>query len=86
MYRIRQEAVNNAIKHAEATQISVDFEITDKLVTVSIADNGKGFDPKTKEAGNGLNSIKKRAQAIPAELFITQLNPGTKVSVSFEIE
>lgn len=86
VYRIIQEAVNNAIKHAEATQISVDFEITDKLVTVSIADNGKGFDPKTKEAGNGLNSIKKRAQAIPAELFITQLNPGTKVSVSFEIE
>uniref|UniRef100_UPI004049B71B ATP-binding protein n=1 Tax=Flavobacterium sp. TaxID=239 RepID=UPI004049B71B len=86
VYRIIQEAVNNAVKHAEATKIIVDFEIIEKYITISIMDNGKGFDLKNSEAGNGMASMKKRAAEIAADLSIEHLKQGTKVSLKFELE
>jgi signal transduction histidine kinase len=85
VYRIVQEAVNNAIKHAHATKIVVDFEINNKELLVSIIDDGIGFDASTIEAGNGLNSMQKRAKEINAELTISPSQKGTKVSLKFQM-
>ncbi len=83
VYRIIQEAVNNAIKHASATKVVVNFEQTNDGIEVSISDNGVGFDTSKTIPGNGLLSMKKRAEIIPAKLEVVQLSPGTKVVLTF---
>lgn len=85
VYRIIQEAVNNAIKHSKATKIVVNFDIDNTDLLVSIIDNGIGFDATTTEAGSGMNSMQKRAKEIDAELTITPLEKGTKVNLKFQI-
>ena len=79
-------AVNNAVKHAEATKISVDFTINNNILEVSISDNGKGFDKEIIEAGNGLASMKKRAQEIDADFSIKSLKQGTNVTLKFILD
>ena len=81
VYRIIQEAVNNAVKHAEATKIIVNFELIKNTLEVSIIDNGKGFDKETIESGNGLVSMKKRASEINATLSIEPKITGTKITL-----
>ena len=80
LYRIIQEAVNNAIKHAKATQILVTIEVKPDTIKIMITDNGKGFDFKTIEKGNGLNSLEKRAKEINASIVFRNQN-GTKIEV-----
>lgn len=79
VYRIIQEAVNNAVKHAKATKISVDFELINNAIEISIVDNGIGFDKDAIEAGNGLASMKKRASEINATFNIEPKTTGTKI-------
>lgn len=86
VYRIIQEAVHNAVKHAKATKIIVSFEKIDHQIVVSIQDNGIGFEPEKVEAGNGLASMQKRAKEINAVLSIENQNPGTKVQLKFNCQ
>ncbi|MCF0050206.1 sensor histidine kinase [Dyadobacter sp. LJ53] len=64
LYRIMQELVNNAIKHASCTKIDIRLEINDQMIGLKVTDNGVGFDPeKIKEnnlAGLGLLGIESR--------------------------
>jgi signal transduction histidine kinase len=64
LYRIMQELVNNAIKHANCSRIEISLESTDELIGLRVTDNGVGFDPeKIKEnnlAGLGLLGIESR--------------------------
>ncbi|MCE7066459.1 sensor histidine kinase [Dyadobacter sp. CY326] len=64
LYRIMQELVNNAIKHASCSQIDIRLEINDDVIGLKVIDNGVGFDPeKIKEnnlAGLGLLGIESR--------------------------
>lgn len=64
LYRILQEAINNALKHSGGKQITVQFASSVSGWTVSIADDGKGFDPAVlaNESGNGLQHIRQRCQ------------------------
>lgn len=83
IYRIIQEAVNNAIKYAEASNINVDIKKELGGVQFSINDNGIGFDETKAELGNGLNNIKKRAQDIGANINIESiLGKGTLVKLT----
>ena len=82
MYRIIQEAINNAMKHAKATQILVTVRKEDAGYEIEIKDNGVGFDTLDSELGNGLNNLKKRAKEINGEISVTsQLQIGTTVSL-----
>jgi signal transduction histidine kinase len=81
IYRIIQEATNNAIKHAEASKINVEVQSEGNTINISIKDNGKGFDNETVEKGNGLQSIQKRAQDLKADLNIINLYPGTEIKL-----
>ena len=86
VYRIIQEAVNNAIKHAEASNIEVRVEAQENVSTISIKDNGKGFNPDQIENGNGLNSMKKRAEELKASFDIKPLENGTHVELILKHE
>jgi len=80
VYRIIQEAINNSIKYAEASEISVHISEEDNHYTIITKDNGNGFDRTTTDAGNGLNNIKKRALDCKGTVeIISELGKGTSV-------
>jgi len=64
VYLIFKEAINNAIKHSACTEISINTEIAGKVLTITMYDNGKGFDPARGNSGNGLENMRHRAAAI----------------------
>jgi signal transduction histidine kinase len=62
IFLIIKEAINNALKYACATQISIDFTTSERNFTLSIKDNGKGFDRTVTVAGNGFETMINRAR------------------------
>ncbi len=83
IYRIIQEGINNALKYAEPTQISITIQMVDNELTIIVKDNGKGFDTCETESGNGLRNMKKRADEINAVYhFSSRIGEGTKISLS----
>jgi signal transduction histidine kinase len=83
IYRIIQEAINNALKYAEAKMIDVNIKKIKNNIEFSIVDNGKGFDIHTVEKGNGLTNMKKRTDDIKGELkIISSSNNGTQISIT----
>ncbi|MEM6264865.1 MAG: sensor histidine kinase [Bacteroidota bacterium] len=76
-YRITQELINNVIKHAEATEVTVQLLKTGNSVNLSVEDNGKGLDPNQASQGMGLTNIHTRAEAIGAD-FRTESDKGTR--------
>ena len=85
IFRIVQESVNNAMKYAEATMISVCLAIDETSFTILINDNGKGFCQQEICPGYGLENIKKRAEELHGTLDLDSSNEGTKVLVEFPL-
>ncbi len=85
VHRICQEAINNAVKHAGATEIKISFEGYGPAFKVRIKDNGKGFALDQVKDGYGLKHIRQRAAFIDAELNIesTPLE-GTTIEVKLK--
>lgn len=82
IYRIIQEAMNNALKYANARHIAVKIQSDNQQLEILISDDGQGFDPKTVERGNGLNNMIKRAHDIGAEISIEPIiDKGTKIKM-----
>ncbi|MFC6268073.1 tetratricopeptide repeat-containing sensor histidine kinase [Frigoriflavimonas asaccharolytica] len=85
IYRILQESINNAIKHAEASEILVHLFQKENQIIFSITDNGKGFEKGTDSVGNGLKSMEKRAEEISATLEIKSSLNGTKILLNIPL-
>ncbi|NOY13876.1 MAG: HAMP domain-containing protein [Deltaproteobacteria bacterium] len=69
LYRIVIEAIQNVLKHAEATRYEVNLELREQLLVMSVEDNGKGIDQGVYDGnGRGLNNIRERARAIGAKV------------------
>lgn len=88
-YRIVQEAVNNIIKHANATVIEIDLRIKDELIYLNIIDNGTGFDYKDKWKfgdGIGLRIMRNRAVQLNGIFKINSEKSGTKISLEVPIK
>lgn len=84
LYRVIQEAVNNSIKYAEATRITVKIGKESDGFFIRISDNGKGFDTGKDTFGNGINNMKKRIAEVDGQLFIRSvINKGTEIKVQF---
>ncbi len=82
LFRIIQEAVNNAIKYAGAKQIFIRFSGDANGFLLQISDDGNGFDTNEVTDGNGLNNMKKRAELINALLTIVSTpGQGTRITV-----
>ena len=79
IYRIIQEAVNNALKYADATEIEVNISRTQNRFQIEIADNGTGFNQGTADHGNGLDNMKKRSHEIGADFQIKSSEKGTTI-------
>ncbi len=82
LYLIFKEALNNAAKYAECTEVQLIFSMEKGDLILVISDNGKGFDVHSKEAGNGLHNMRQRAAEIGGQLHITSAaDRGTRVEV-----
>jgi signal transduction histidine kinase len=76
-----KEALHNAVKHAQATYITLHLSAEDNTLFIRIADNGSGFDADTTKRHSGLLHLEQRANSIGARYQIdTALGKGTKVS------
>ena len=84
IFRIIQEACNNALKYANANRINIKINKQGKSICFLVEDDGKGFVENEVEPGNGLLNMRKRAQELGGELKLVS-EPGTKTSVSFKV-
>lgn len=85
LYRIAQEALNNSLKHAEATTIAVSLKTQAGHVELEIVDNGKGFEPEAiqDQGGLGMVSMRERVESMQGEYSITSdPGQGTRIWVS----
>lgn len=90
IYRLTQEAINNAIKYAESTHIIVQLSHSETLLSIIVDDNGKGFDihsvdkKRNSESGMGLLFMQERIQYINGRVFINSV-PGEGTRITFNI-
>jgi PAS domain S-box-containing protein len=90
LYRISQEALNNIEKHAGATQVSIHIARNQKVATLVIRDNGRGFDPgrvrRTKTSGWGLENMRERASYAGGEMTVKSVpEKGTEIVLQIPI-
>jgi signal transduction histidine kinase len=76
LYRIAEEGVANAVKHAEAKSITIGLEILAGRRVLEIADDGKGFDQKLNTEGMGLRNMQYRANVIGGEFTVEARKGG----------
>ncbi|SLL07673.1 signal transduction histidine kinase [Mycobacteroides abscessus subsp. abscessus] len=87
LFRLVQESVQNALKHAEASNIAVKVELRRDQIIVLVKDNGKGFDKnQKKEESFGLIGMRERVQLLDGEITIdSKIGVGTIVMINVPI-
>jgi signal transduction histidine kinase len=82
LFRIAQEAVNNAIRHSRAKRVDLRLSYRQGRLVLRVTDDGVGFVPGTGGGeGLGITSMRERAKAIGAELDLTSRRGRTRVEV-----
>ena len=86
LYRIAQEALNNTLKHAHASSVSVVLHHNDRLVSIHIEDDGVGFDPAEArvQSGFGLKGMEERVARLGGKLVV-QSSPGEGTRIEVEV-
>jgi signal transduction histidine kinase len=85
--RIAQEALNNALRHADAERIELRLQARDGRLTLTVADDGVGFDPAAPGVRSrrlGLTSMEERARALGGSLAVVS-RPGDGTTVTLEV-
>ncbi|MFA5555361.1 MAG: tetratricopeptide repeat protein [Phycisphaerae bacterium] len=86
IYRSILELINNALKHADASQINVQLIQEANRISFTVQDNGKGFDVSKQSKGMGLHNIKKRVSAYNGHVnFVSSQGKGTEVIIEFHL-
>ena len=75
VYRVAQEALTNAVRHARASRIALTLDHDDEFVTLSVSDDGRGL-PDPLEEGAGISGMRERAMLIRAQLEIRTVDRG----------
>ncbi|MDR0573930.1 MAG: hypothetical protein LBG96_07885 [Tannerella sp.] len=82
-YRIVQECISNACKHAEASSVEIILYKEDKRLNLTVIDNGKGFDTKSKKNGAGLIIINERVKSLNGSVSINStIGKGTEFNIT----
>jgi two-component system, NarL family, sensor kinase len=84
LFRIAQEALNNIIKHANASAIDIQLHYNNVALTMTINDDGQGFHATGHQFGTGLLNMKKRAASLKGKLIINS-TPGICTQIKIEI-
>jgi two-component system, NarL family, sensor histidine kinase DegS len=91
IFRIIQEAINNAIKYSEASRIEVSYRQTESAVVIAVRDNGKGFDEKLVEkrsvnieSGRGFFNMYERTEYVNGALEVKS-EPGNGTTITLTV-
>lgn len=87
LFRIVQQALNNIMRHSEATEICITLTYLSNLLKLQIEDNGKGFNLEEKYSGanqvSGIYNMQRRAKLIEAEFDLeSKIGSGTRITVT----
>lgn len=90
IYRICQEALHNILKHSNCEEFYIDFYIDKKFLSVTVADNGRGFDMEkhfnNEKSSLGILNMKERAESVAGSFKIDSMESmGTTISMKFQI-
>lgn len=90
IFRIVQELLNNAVKHANASEINLLISLKNKTIKIKVNDNGVGFDEHSdisKMQSNGLRNILRRAQLMDGKVFLdTAIKKGTNFNIEIPLK
>ncbi len=87
LFRIAQEAINNAVNHAQATRLEVCLSVGAGLIELKVTDNGMGLAKRRPRLGSGIDNMKTRAKLISARFGI-HAGPdglGTQIAISMAV-
>jgi signal transduction histidine kinase len=84
LYRVILEALNNTLRHAEASQVDVQLHRTPDGLALFVIDNGRGFDLRDISPGMGLNNIRERAAQLDGELHVDS-QPGRGTALLLKV-
>jgi signal transduction histidine kinase/DNA-binding response OmpR family regulator len=83
LFHIAQEALNNSLRHAHASRVTVELLEEKNKLRLSVVDDGKGFDIGQETTGMGLGNIRDRAKSINADAAIkSEVDQGTCIQVT----
>ena len=86
VYRIVQELLNNVVKHAAATEVLVQATYGDGAFSITVEDNGRGFDTTTQAKGVGWESIRNRVAYLKGSVDVQSTSgKGTSVFIEFKV-
>jgi NarL family two-component system sensor histidine kinase LiaS len=86
LYRITQESLANVARHSRASHVNMSLLYNTGKVSLTIEDDGCGFDMAQKPKGVGLRSIKERAESIGGQIIIESIpDKGTRIEVTIPI-
>ena len=82
LFLVVRESIQNSKTHAEASAVILSFKQTKKALTLTISDNGKGFNTASKKAGIGLKNMQERIEEVNGTFSIeSTLNKGTSIYI-----
>ena len=88
LYRVTQEGLNNALKYSEASEIKIIYRRNSELLSITVDDNGQGFDPDQIDpskngSGMGLEFMRERMNYLDGKLYIDSTpNKGTIITLN----
>jgi two-component system, sensor histidine kinase LadS len=86
VYRILQELMQNAVKHAHATEVMIQVMLEPELISIFVEDNGRGFDKAFMKEGLGFSQIKGLVTFVNGRFEVdSQVNKGCRISIEFPI-
>ena len=86
LFRIAQESLTNAARHAHAEHISITLNYDQRNITLSVIDNGCGFNPSEVKAGLGIRGMRERAALLEGTITLRSApEQGTTVQASFPL-
>jgi signal transduction histidine kinase len=86
LFRIVQEAIQNALKHAKASHISIDITEQHQVLHLNIADNGQGFTMEQPKQGLGIINIRHRTSLLGGTANWTSNSKGTTIAIQLPIK
>ncbi|MCX7717542.1 MAG: MASE1 domain-containing protein [Candidatus Sumerlaeaceae bacterium] len=85
LFRILQEALTNVARHANATSVTIRFQVSDAAVTLTVTDNGIGMPDELRGGGLGLVGMRERAELLGGTLVVRAGRPGTEVEACIPV-
>jgi len=86
VFRILQESLSNVVRHAHASEVRVRLARCDKMLTLTVHDNGVGMPASVRGCGNGIAGIRERVACIGGQFSIaSQAGSGTLLTLSFPL-